>query len=255
MDARGSSHEIYVFARCVILLACGGCGGPTLKDLAHKQLEASSAPDVHIQGNAITAFNVAIGYEDKECFSLTSAHATVNGVALRSFPGGVTYYTDDGHPGGCSVPYFALPTGDPLAPNPDGRYTVLVSDSSMQLSAEFGDFLAPATATLRSPVERIAHPQDQVVVDFAPPPTVYNRPWLSQVNAGFMLDSTSLAGYVDVQLTGSSASFRVPANVLGQGHLMTWWFIEVPTLRCEGVEGCTGGSFRQADLGSFEIRN
>jgi hypothetical protein len=132
---------------------------------------------------------------------------------------------------------------------------VLVSDSSMQIFAEFGDFLAPARATLRSPVQRIAHPQDQVVVDFAPPPTVYNRPWLSQVNAGFMLDATSLASYVEVQLTGSSASFRVPANVLGQGHLMTWWFIEVPTVRCEGVEGCTGSSFRQADLGPFEIRN
>ena len=89
---------------------------------------------------------------------------------LSSSPGGPIY--SEGHQTGCAFPSFFLAPGVTTPPNADGEYAVVLSDSSMQISARFGDFFGPAVATLRSPSGGIAHPQDQVVVDFSPAPKV-----------------------------------------------------------------------------------
>lgn len=249
MNPRESAYGIRWLARCAILSACAACVGTGLKDLADKKAVAYSDPD------RTPSFIVALGYdiEASGCHSLSSVHASVNGVALVGSPNGPTYA--EGHVVGCNFPGFALAPGDTLPPSADGQYEVVMFDSSMRISAKFGDFFGPATATLRSPSSRIAHPQDEIIVDFSPAPTVYTVGGVAQTRAGFSLDMRDLASYQDVQLTGSSASFRLPANVLGQGRLLTWWLFDVPTVRCQGVEACTGFSYRRADLGPFEIRN
>ena len=254
MEPRVSSRAAIRLLACAIV-GCGGCGGTTLKDLAHKRLVAGSTLGVTTPSGAEVSPFVVVLYHESECHAVTSLSATVNGVALRTAPGGGPVYYAEGQPSGCQMPAAYLPLGAELPPIADGRYTVLLSDSSMQIEAEFGDFLIAASASLRSPTGRIAHPQDEVVVDFSPPPGVFNFEGLPQVRAGFLLDTSFLASYGDVRLMGSSASFRLPANVVGQGHLMAWWLFDVTTFRCQGAESCTGSTAHQLDLGPFEIRN
>ena len=255
MEPRVSSCAAIRLLACAILAGCGGCGGTTLKDLAHKKLVASSMLGITtVSGEEVIPFAILLHHEG-ECHAVTSVSATVNGVALRWEPGGGPVYYAEGQPIGCREPGGYLPLGAELPPSADGRHTVLLSDSSMQIEGEFGDFLIPASASLRSPTGRIAHPQDEVVVDFSPPPGVFNFEGLPQVRAGFLLDARILASYGDVRLMGSSASFRLPANVVGQGHLMAWWVFDVTTVRCQGAESCTGSTAHEVDLGPFEIRN
>ncbi len=247
MNPRGSCG-IRQLARCAILSACAACGSTTLKDLAHKQLGARFESD-----SSYLVFEAVLGYDTTNgCHSFASVRATVNGVPLSNSPGGPVF--SEGQQTGCNFPSFLLLAGVTIPPSADGEYAEVLSDGSMQILARFGDFLAPAMATLLSPIGRIAHPQDQVIVDFSPAPHVFTSGPILSPGAWFWLDTRDLASR-DIQLTGSSATFRVPTNVLGQGRLLTWWVSEVPTHHCEGAEVCAGSSSHRADLGPFEIRN
>jgi hypothetical protein len=165
MHPRGSSGGIRLLASCAILSACAACGETTLRDLAHKKLAVGSWPDVDPR------LFLTLGYDTTNaCHSPTSVRATVNGVMLSSSPGGPIY--SEGHQTGCAFPSFFSAPGVTIPPNADGEYAVVLSDSSVQIAARFGDFFGPAVATLRSPSGGIAHPQDQVVVDFSLAPKV-----------------------------------------------------------------------------------
>jgi hypothetical protein len=237
-----------LLAECAVLSACAACGDTTLKDLAHRKLEAVSRPDAYPSIAVFFFYDATHG-----CYTASSVRGAVNGVTLSVTPGGPTYADEEVT--GCSLPEFWLPSGATIPPGADSEYEVVLSDGSMKISAKFGDLFGPATATLRSPSVRIAHPQDEVIVDFSPAPIAHFLGGVDQPIAEFYLDTSLLANYQEVQLTGSSASFRLPTNVLGQGQLRTGWVFNVPTHGCDGAEVCHGISERQTDLGPFEIRN
>ena len=220
------------------------CGPPTLASLSSRSLLAE--PEKGTLGQGPGDLVVRLGYDARDCKGVfdPSLRATYNGRAMTVFRGHAKGWFQDP----CTSPVFRI--GRTPADDAAAVTTIVVSDRSMTITAEYDDFLAPRMARLGALAQLRAN--TVTTLDWSPPTDRYVEPNGDPASAmisfhydGFPTDPNlrksgdPLSWSASGRIEKGTLSFLIPAEAeSGNGTLRIQVAGDRIARRCDGASRC-----------------